>query len=393
MSERDPFSIDKEICMNFEEGREDFQGAVVPPIYGNTLFTYDSFEELADADNHLNNNYVYRRGPNPTVEVVERKLAALERGESCKTFSSGMAAISAVFMNSVQQGDHILIIGHVYATTLHLIKYMEKFGVTHSIIFETEKENIEEALQPNTTVIYFESPSDIVLHIIDLESVTKIAQERKIRTIIDNTWATPLFQKPLQKGIDIVMHSASKYLGGHSDCMGGVVVSKKEIMDTIFNKELLLMGASLSPYDASLLIRGLRTLPFRMKIHEANARKIAAFLQEHPAVETVYHPSLPTHPNYELVKRQMSGFSGLLSFTIKNQGFDNLVQLMNPLQLFKIGVSWGSFESLIWSPFYGTNEAQLKEERIPINLVRLAVGLEEADLLINDLERGLDALL
>lgn len=218
MEDKDTFSVDKEICMNYEEGREDFHGAVVPPVFGNTLFTFRKFENLAAADNDLAHHYVYRRGPNPTVEVAERKLAALERGEACRLFGSGMAAISAALLNSLKQGDHLLVIGHIYATTLQLIRYLQNFGISFSVVYNGE---FEQAIRPNTRVIYMESPTNMVHRIIDLEEIANFARKKGIRTIIDNTWATPLFQKPLTLGIDMVIHSGSKYLGGHSDCMAG----------------------------------------------------------------------------------------------------------------------------------------------------------------------------
>ncbi|MEZ0118563.1 UNVERIFIED_ORG: cystathionine beta-lyase/cystathionine gamma-synthase [Heyndrickxia coagulans] len=386
MEGKDTFLADKEICMNYEEGREDFHGAVVPPVFGNTLFTFRTFENLAAADNDLAHHYVYRRGPNPTVEVAERKLAALERGEACRLFGSRMAAISAALLNSLKQGDHLLVIGHIYATTLQLIRYLQKFGISFSVVYNGE---FEQAIRPNTRVIYMESPTNMVHRIIDLEAIADFARKKGIRTIIDNTWATPLFQKPLTLGIDMVIHSGSKYLGGHSDCMAGAVIASKEIMDTLFHKELLLLGAVLSPYDAALLVRGLRTLPMRMKAHEKNAALIAAFLEKHPAVRAVNYPGLASHPDYERAKQQMYGFSGLLSFELKQKGFEKIAKFMDRLKVFKIGVSWGSFESLTWAPFYGTNEEQLRQEHLSPELIRLAVGLEDTNVLLEDLDRGL----
>ncbi|WP_018662801.1 trans-sulfuration enzyme family protein [Heyndrickxia acidiproducens] len=383
------FKADQEICLNFEEGREEFGGAVIPPVFGNTVFTYPSFEALAQADLHIESHYVYRRGKNPTVEIAEKKLAALERGEQCITFSSGMAAINAALMNSLGRGDHLLLIGHIYSTTIALVQYLEKFGITYSTVYDPGEKMIEQSIRPNTRAIYIESPTHMLYRVVNLKRIAEIARRRNICTIVDNSWATPLFQKPLTWGIDIVVHSASKYLGGHSDCLGGAVISSKKRMESLFNQELLLLGAAFSPYDASLLIRGLRSLPLRMKAHEANAKEVAAFLQNHPAVKAVHYPGLPTQPDFGVAEEQMLGFSGLLSFELHQTGFENMVKLINALKVFKIGVSWGSFESLVWSPFYGSNEKQLQGEKLGLGLIRLAIGLEDPNLLIDDLQQGL----
>lgn len=385
----DSFEEDKEICMNFEDDRERFEGAVVPPIFQNTLFTYKSFDTLADAVQNEESYYVYGRGTNPTVEIVEKKIAALERGEVCRCFASGMAAISAAIINSIKSGDHVLCVSNIYYSTMELLKYFGKFNISHSVIYSTKIDEIKQALQPNTTIIYLESPTDLTFHLVDLEEIAKLAKSKGIRTIIDNTWATPLFQKPLMKGIDVVVHSASKYLGGHSDVLGGAIVSSKQNMKTIFKKEYLLIGAIMPPSEASLLLRGLRTLPFRMLGHQENAFKVAEFLQNHPKVAKVNFPGLESHPDYQLGKRQLTGYSGLMSIELKEASFDQVKNVINNLKVFKIGVSWGSFESLVISPNLGNNEGKLIKEHISPGMIRLAVGLENAQVLIEDLRQAL----
>jgi cystathionine beta-lyase/cystathionine gamma-synthase len=385
----DTFETDKKICMHFEDDRERFEGAVVPPIFHNTLFTYETVDVLNDALQSEHSFYVYGRGTNPTVEIVEKKLAALERGQACKLFSSGMAAISAALINSVKSGDHVLCVSNLYFSTMELLKYLGKFNVSHSVIYSTETEAIKQALQPNTKVIFLESPTDMTFRLINLDEVADLARTKGIRTIIDNTWATPLFQKPLTKGIDVVVHSASKYLGGHSDVLGGAIVTSKENMKTIFRKEYLLMGAAMTPNEASLLLRGLRTLPFRIQGHEENAIKVAKFLHNHPKVKQVNFPGLETHPDYHLGKSQLSGYSGLMSFELNEASFNDVKGVINKMKVFKIGVSWGSFESLIISPSLGNNEGKLVKEHIDPCTIRLAVGLENANALIEDLEQAL----
>ncbi|MFL6561544.1 MAG: trans-sulfuration enzyme family protein [Bacillus sp. (in: firmicutes)] len=389
MNHLDSFEKDKEICMNFEDDRQRFEGAVVPPIFQNTLFTYSSFDKLADAVQNEQSYYVYGRGTNPTVEIVEKKIAALERGQVCRCFASGMAAVSAAIINSVKSGDHVLCVSNLYYSTMELLKYMGKFNVSHSVIYSTDIEEIQSAIQPNTKVIYLESPTDLNFRLVDLENIAKLARSKGIRTIIDNTWATPLFQKPLTKGIDIVVHSASKYLGGHSDVLGGAIITSKQNMKTIFKKEYLLIGAIMPPSEASLLLRGLRTLPFRMMGHQENAFRVAEFLLNHPKVEKVNFPGLESHPDFQLSKRQLTGYSGLMSMELKEANFNNVKKVINKMNVFKIGVSWGSFESLVISPNLGNNEEKMLNEHICPGMIRLAVGLENAQVLIEDLQQAL----
>jgi cystathionine beta-lyase/cystathionine gamma-synthase len=389
MEQHESFETDKKICMHFEDDRERFEGAVVPPIFQNTLFTYSTFDILTDALQSEHSFYVYGRGTNPTVEIVEKKIAALERGEACKCFSSGMAAVSAAIINSIKSGDHVLCVSNLYYSTMELLKYIGKFNISHSVIYSTKIEDIKQAIQPNTKMIYLESPTDLTFRVVNLDEIAKLAKSLGIRTIIDNTWATPLFQKPLTKGIDIVVHSASKYLGGHSDVLGGAIVTSKENMKTIFRKEYLLIGAAMPPNEASLLLRGLRTLPFRMLAHQENAFKVAEFLSHHPKVERVNFPGLPTHPDYRLAKSQFTGFSGLMSIELKEANFNHVKTVINKTKIFKIGVSWGSFESLILSPNLGNNEGKLVKAHINPGTIRLAVGLENAGALIDDLRQAL----
>jgi cystathionine beta-lyase len=383
------FEQDKQICMHYEDDRDRFHGAVVPPTFQNTLFTYPTLGELVDAVQSEKHHYVYGRGTNPTVEIVEKKLAALERGEECKTFSSGMAAISAAIINSVKSGDHILCVSNLYYSTMELLKYLGKFHINHSVVYSTNTEEISQAIQSNTTVIFIESPTDMTYRLIDLSAISQLAKANGIRTIIDNTWATPLFQKPLTLGIDIVVHSASKYLGGHSDVLGGALITSKKIMKTLFNKEYLLMGAAMPPSEAALLLRGLRTLPLRMPSHQENALKVAEYLDTHPKVAKVNFPGLVSHPDYALGKRQLSGYSGLMSIELAEANYHQVEKVINKFKAFKIGVSWGSFESLVITPNLKNNEGHLIKEHMSPGTIRLAVGLEDVNVLLDDLEQAL----
>jgi cystathionine beta-lyase/cystathionine gamma-synthase len=383
----DDFLKDHEICINFDT--EMYAGAIIPPTYANTLFVFPSYEEYVEAETNQDKHYVYWRGTNPTVKIVENKLAALERGECCKCFASGMAAITAAIFNSIRSKEHILCISNIYKSSLDLISYLKKFDIEHSVIYSTKIEDISNEIKTNTKVIFIENPTDLKFQLINLQEIANIAKLRGIRTIVDNTWATPLFQKPLRYGIDIVVHSASKYLGGHSNLMGGAIITSKQIMNEIFKKEYLLFGGVMSPREASLLLNGLRSLPLRMKAHQEHAKKIADFLSTHPAVAKVNHPGLFPYGKCNSTFTPLFGYSGLLSFELKDACYESVKNVINKVRVFKIGVSWGSFESLIISPNLGTNESKLINEHISPGLIRLSIGLEEPSILIADLNQAL----
>lgn len=382
-------SHDTEICMRLADEPERFHGAVIPPLYGNSLFVYPDAESLAEAVLNEQDHYVYWRGTNPTVEIAEKKLAALERGEQCKCFASGMAAIAAALLNSLQTGDHVLCVSNIYYSTMKILKYLQKFGVEHSVVYSTALEDIEQAIQPATKVIFLESPTSETFRVVDLQAVSKLAKANGIRTIIDNTWATPLFQKPLTLGIDMVVHSASKYLGGHSDLVGGALITNRDTIRQVFTNEYLSFGGVMAPYEASLLLRGLRTLPMRMRTHQANAMQVAQFLESHPAVSKVNYPGLPSHPDYRVGQKQLTGYSGVLSFELHTPTFEAVKKVINKLKKIRIGVSWGSFESLILPANLGNNADTLRKQHINPGLIRLSVGTEEAAVLMQDLEQAL----
>lgn len=376
------------ICCHLGDKPEKFLGAVVPPIFENSLFVYETFDELINALKNEKENYVYSRGLNPTVEIAEKKIASLENGEDCKLFSSGMGAISAAISAFIKQGDHILCVNSIYGPTVEYVEYMKKYGITHSITYKTDLESIDKAVNKNTKIIYLESPGTMTFKIVNLKKIAEYAKSKGIITIIDNTWATPIFQKPLDLGIDISVHSCTKYLGGHSDVIAGAVISSKEFINKVFYNEFLLRGASIGPFEAWLIIKGLRTLPLRMKAHQENAIKVAEYLEKHPKVKKVNYPGLTSNPGYELARKQMTGFSGLMSFELAADCIDDLKTFINKLSLFKIGVSWGGHESLIISPYRGNNEKELLANNLSPYLIRISVGLEDVDSLIDDLSQA-----
>lgn len=381
---------DEEICTQFWDDPSQYHGSVSPPIYQTSLFAFKSFKEFTEAQKLERENYVYSRGVNPTVQILEQKLAALERGEKCKCFSSGMGAISAVFHTLLRSGDHVVVINNIYGPTTELIHYLSKFHISYSVV-DHQLTNIYEAIQENTKLIYVESPGTMLMKVVDLQAVTKIAKEQGIVTAIDNTWSTPIFQKPLTLGFDLSIHSLTKYIGGHSDVIGGAVIGDQDLVDEIFQYGYQLNGAVLGAHDAYLINRGLRTLPIRLKQHQENALNVIEYLQTKVEVASIYHPSL-VKKDAPYLDKQMKGFTGLLSFELKEANFLSVSRFIDALSLFKIGVSWGGYESLVNSPVKDNNEQQLNEQGISPGLIRLSIGLEGSELQIDDLEKAFQQL-
>ena len=370
------------------------------PIVQTSLFSFSTLEELQDGLLNEMGTHVYSRGQNPTVEVLEHKLAALERGEACKAFASGMAAVSAVFLGLLKGGDHVVFYNQIYGPTLQLARQLERFGITHDVVLELDPAALEAALRAETKLIWMESPGTMLFRVADLEAVAALGRERGITTAIDNTWATPLLQKPLTLGFDVVMHTATKYLGGHSDVVAGAVITDRERMLQIFHRAFLLQGGILPPLDAWLLLRGMRTLPARLREHEEAGLAVAEALQSHPKVAAVHHPALTA--DRALAERQMSGYSGVFSIQLAGgtqAGPDAVdaervhgavTRFVDALERFRIGVSWGGVESLVISPQRRDTAASLARHGLPAGLVRLSVGLEGPDVLVEDVVRALE---
>lgn len=371
----------EDICTHLGDDYDRYLGAVVPPIFQSSLFTRKT----------KNHGYTYSRVSNPTLEVAEKKIAALEEGESALAFSSGMGAISAGIMHFIQQGCHIISVKSVYTPVrIFLETYLPKFGVESTFVSGESVEEIEQAIQPNTKLIYLETPVSNVFSMQDLEAIANLAKSKDIATMVDNTWATPLYQNPLSFGIDAVAHSCTKYLGGHSDLLGGMLVTKKEITQSILSYERGIYGAIMDPHQAWLLTRGLRTLPVRMAQHAESGMRVAEFLQEHPLVEQVFYPGLKEHPQYALGQKQMSGYTGLMSF-IPKDAKRSIDEMSSVMDVFEVGPSWGGFESLVNFP--GRINAEASEQTgVPQGLIRISIGLEKAETIIEDLDRGLHHL-
>ena len=353
-------------------------GAPIPPIYQNSLFFQTP---------HNLGGFSYSRGSNPTVAYTEGLIAKLEHTEKALCFSSGMGAISASIFSCLSSGDHVVAMRGIYPPTTDVIqKLLARFGVEMTVIDGFEADAFKDAIKPNTKMFYLESPSYLFFEIVDIRAVTKLAKEHGVTTLIDNSWSTPVFQNPADMGVDIVIHTASKYLGGHSDIVAGVACGGGALMDRIQGETRALLGACLAPNDAWLMLRGIRTLTLRVLQHEANATKVAEYLEKHPRVAKVYYPGLVSHPGHELSKTQMNGYSGLLSFLLylKGDGAD----FIKSLDGIHTGPSWGGFESLSVNCGNPRNFPPDSMGREP-SLIRLHVGLEPAEQTIGILDKAL----
>jgi cystathionine beta-lyase/cystathionine gamma-synthase len=360
------------------------------PIVQTSLFAFPAFDDLVAGLASEHDTHVYSRGQNPTVEALEAKLAALERGEACKAFASGMAAISAVFLGLLEAGDHIVFANHTYGPTLQLARHLRRFGVEHDVVLDPDPAAVEAAFRPSTKLLWVESPGTLLFRVADLEALVALARDRGVLAAVDNTWATPLLQKPLTLGFDLVVHTATKYLGGHSDLVAGAVVGDAERLRQIFYRAFLLNGGVLAPFSAWLLLRGMRTLPARLRQHETDGLAVARATAEHPAVRAVHHPALGA--DRALAERLLAGYTGVFSLELERGDYDAVRTFIDALEHFRIGVSWGGVESLVLSPQRRDNAARLSEQGIPPGLVRLSVGLEGAELLVSDVTRALDRL-
>lgn len=375
----------EEICTHYGEDPARFHGAVNTPIFQTSLFV-----DCEGNEGGLEGRYAYTRVSNPTTEVVEQKVAALEQGEAAKCFSSGMGAISAAMMHYIKEDSHVVATASIYGPARRFLsEYMKRFGIKVTFVSGTDPEELEAAVCEQTDLIYLESPSTYLFLVQDLERIAEIAKKHHAATVIDNTYATPIFQKPLTMGIDMVVHSASKYLGGHSDIIGGVVAGRREDVEQMAQNERELFGAVMSPFDSWLMLRGIRTLPVRMPQHMKNALEMAAYFQELDIVKEVIYPCWNTHPQYELAKRQMTGASGLMSVVFDLPG-EQIHRIMEALEFFYRGPSWGGYESLA-SPVGADLERD--NETMKKGLVRLHIGLEGADLLKEDFERAVKPVL
>ncbi|MFM9951439.1 MAG: trans-sulfuration enzyme family protein [Saprospiraceae bacterium] len=378
-----------EILNHLGEDREFYFNAVSPPVIQSSNFAFPTLDSFRQAFVNELEHTVYTRGNNPTVAILRKKLAALEHAEDCLVFSSGSAAVTTAVLSQVSAGDHVVCVEAPYSWTKTLLtKLLPRFGVSHTFVDGRDVANIERAMQPNTKLLYLESPNSMTYELQDLAACAALARNRGIVTCIDNSYCSPIFQRPIELGIDMVVHSGTKYFNGHSDVVVGVLCSSNNIIQKVFDLEYMTLGGILSPHDAALVIRGLRTLDLRVRRSAESALKIAQYLEQHPKVSRVLYPGLPSFPQYELAQQQMDSGGGLLSVYLNMETFEEVEAWFHRLKRFLLAVSWGGHESLVLPTAGFYKIPGRPDSPHPWNLVRFYIGLEDVDWLIEDLEQA-----
>jgi methionine-gamma-lyase len=381
------------LAIHAGEAPDPHTGAVDTPIYQANTFAYASADEGAERFAH-NTGYVYTRWANPNIASLQEKIAALEGGEACLATATGMAAISTTLLQLLQAGDHIVASNYLYsATNTFCVKYLPKFGIQTTFVDTSDPQNVERAIQKNTKLVYIETPSNPVLQITSIQAISLICKQAGLLSLIDNTFATPFNQRPIALGLDLVLHSATKYLCGHGDAMGGAVVGKSAIIEQITKGIHRDLGGVISPFNAWLIARGIKTLSVRMERHNRNALDVARFLQKHPNVERVHYPGLPEHPHFSIAQKQMhGGFGAMMSFEVRG-GYDIGKRTVNALKLCTQAVSLGDTRTLVCHSASTTHSTVSPEARraggISDGLIRLSVGLENSHDIITDLDQAL----
>lgn len=375
------------------EERESYFNAISPPIVQTSNFAFKKVADLSKAFEDEMGGYLYSRGLNPTVEILRKKLAALDGAEDCLVFNSGAAAIFAGVFANVKSGDHVVSVKAPYTWAQRMFDViLPRFGITTTYINGTEISNWEQATRNNTTLYYLESPNSWDFALQPIKEVATLARSKGITTFIDNSYCTPLHQKPIEMGIDMAMQTATKYIGGHSDTLGGVLSGSKNMMKKIFDSEYLNIGSGIQPFNAWLLNRGLRTLPARLDRITKTTREVLKFLKQHPKIESVIFPFDESFPQYQLAKQQMAGACGLMTMVLKANKREEIVTFCESLKHIMLAVSWGGHESLVIPKCSGIPLAEFDVSKSEHRYVRLYVGLEEADYLIKDMEQGLDKI-
>lgn len=380
------------ILNHLGEEREEYYGAVAPPVFQTSNFCFKTVVEMREKLKRELETPFYSRGFNPTVSVLRKKVAALEKAEDALVFSSGSAAVAAAVMSVVKAGDHVVCVEKPYSWTNNLLtKYLSKYGVTATFVDGKEIINFENAIQPNTKLIYLESPNSLTFEMQDIAGVAALARSKNICTIIDNSYSSPINQQPISLGVDMVIHSATKYLNGHSDVVAGVVCGTKERIMKMMAEEYMTIGGIISAQDAALILRGLRTLELRINRSAETTEKIISFLENHPKIKQINYPFLSTNPQLTLAKKQMKQGGALFSIVLNAEKTEQIETFCDNLKRFLMATSWGGYESLIF-PICALGASKSFENPLPWNLVRLYIGLEDADLLIEDLKQALDKM-
>ncbi|MBX2902094.1 MAG: PLP-dependent transferase [Chitinophagales bacterium] len=378
------------ILNHLGEERANYFGAVAPPHIQSSNFAFRSTDELRHALLHESEKSLYTRGKNPTSDILCKKIAALAGAESALVLGSGMAAMSTAVLSLVSTGKHVICQQHPYSWTKKLCtKILAAFGVEYTFVDGTDTANIKNAIRPNTTLIILESPNTFTFEIQDLKAVAALAKQQGITTIIDNTYCTSLGQRCIELGIDIEVHSLTKYYSGHSDVVAGCIIGSQHLIEKIFATGFQNIGGILSPHDSWLILRGLRTLPLRLKQVKETTDKVVAFLAQHPRVEKVLYPFHHSFAQHALAQQQMQWCGGLFSIQLKAQSTDEVELFVNNLKAFLLAVSWGGHESLVF-PVCAALPKGNYNSHLPFNLIRFYCGLESSDFLIADLKQALN---
>ncbi|MEI8047923.1 MAG: aminotransferase class I/II-fold pyridoxal phosphate-dependent enzyme [Bacteroidota bacterium] len=372
---------------------DDQYGSATVPIYQTSTFSFSSAEEGAKCFSGDSDGYIYTRIGNPTIDALERQLAILENGFGAIAVSSGMAAATTIYLSLLSSGDHIVSTDAIYGPARSVMeKQFVRFGFEATYINTTDIETIKAAIRPNTKVLYIETPANPTMDITDLDACAKIAHEKGILLVVDNTFCSPYLQNPLDLGADIVFHSMTKFINGHADVVAGVIIAKEEAMYRQLRNMMINMGCNMDPHQAYLVLRGVKTLSIRIDRAQESAQKVAEFLENHPKVAWVKYPGLKSHHQYELARQQMKGSGSMISFGLKD-GFHGAKTLMNNLHLAILAVSLGGVETLIQHPASMTHSkvsaADKQKAGISDELIRLSVGIEDVEDIINDLKQGL----
>ena len=375
------------------EEREKYFNAVAPPVIQTSNFAFDDVNSLREALKDERQTFLYSRGNNPTIDILQKKLAALDGAEEALVFASGVAAVSIPVIANVKNGDHVICVAKPYSWTNKLFSnLLPRFGVNCTMVDGTKIENFENAIQSNTSFIFLESPNTFTYELQDLRAVAALAKSRTLTTMIDNSYCTPLLQKPIEMGIDMSMQTMTKYIGGHSDAVGGVVCGTKAMMDKIFASEYLTFGAAVSPFNAFLFLRGLRTLELRVERSCTSAATLVEHFENHPKVLKMYYPFSKSFPQGELARKQMKKGGGLFTVALDVTTAGQIETFCNSLKRFLMAVSWGGHESLAFPVCATIPKDQFNPSAIDHKLVRFYIGLEDPDVLIKDIESALDKI-
>ena len=381
------------IINELAEERENYFNAIAPPIIQTSNFAFKTVADLRTAFEDEMGGYLYSRGLNPTVDILRKKLAALDGAEDCLVFNNGAAAIFAAVFANVKGGDHIISVRDPYTwaqRTFDVI--LPRFGITTTYVDGTDIKDFEEARKPYTTFIYLESPNSWTFSLQPIKEVAAFAKKHNITTLIDNSYCTPIYQRPIEMGIDLSMQTATKYISGHSDTLGGVLSGSHQMIKKIFDSEYLNVGSGIQPFNAWLLLRGLRTLPARLERIGNTTKQVVEFLKRHPQIDKVVFPFDESFPQYSLAKEQMSGACGLITLTLKDGTTESITKFCESLKHILMAVSWGGHESLVIPKCAGVQPNEFDADNIQHQYIRLYTGLEEPHYLIDDLKQALDGL-